>query len=386
MEHYPGVTDLEKQDRVKQRERWPRNVLIWLVLLLTASFIWSEWDGGFAFIPGQNPAVHESVNDQEMNEQADDEPYVRAVERLGDAVVKIYTTQRQFIESLFGIVPQEQQGIGSGVIIDAEGGYVLTNADVIAGAQEIRVFLKDGRDFMAEVVGASPFHDLAVLRIPAENLQAAEMANVNKLRVGQPVIAIGNPLGLDYTVTQGVISALNRTLHIDDGTPPLENLIQTDAAINPGNSGGPLIDMQGRVVGINTAVLRGSPELAVEGLGFAISVDTAQRVAQQIIEGKEPVRLGIVGGTLTPERAWAIERNTLIPLPVERGVFITRVIAGTPADRAGLRPADIIAAVNGEAVESIEELARRVEAAGAGAELELLVARQNRMFAVTVHL
>ncbi len=386
MEHYPGVTDLEKQDRVKQRERWPRNVLIWLVLLLTASFIWSEWDGGFAFIPGQNPAVHESVNDQEMNEQADDEPYVRAVERLGDAVVKIYTTQRQFIESLFGIVPREQQGIGSGVIIDAEGGYVLTNAHVIAGAQEIRVFLKDGRDFMAEVVGASPFHDLAVLRIPAENLQAAEMANVNELRVGQPVIAIGNPLGLDYTVTQGVISALNRTLHIDDGTPPLENLIQTDAAINPGNSGGPLIDMQGRVVGINTAVLRGSPELAVEGLGFAISVDTAQRVAQQIIEGKEPVRLGIVGGTLTPERARAIERNTLIPLPVERGVFITRVIAGTPADRAGLRPADIIAAVNGEAVESIEELARRVEAAGAGAELELLVARQNRMFAVTVHL
>lgn len=386
MEHYPGVTDLEKQDRVKQRERWPRNVLIWLVLLLTASFIWSEWDGGFAFIPGQNPAVHESVNDQEMNEQADDEPYVRAVERLGDAVVKIYTTQRQFIESLFGIVQREQQGIGSGVIIDAEGGYVLTNAHVIAGAQEIRVFLKDGRDFMAEVVGASPFHDLAVLRIPAENLQAAEMANVNELRVGQPVIAIGNPLGLDYTVTQGVISALNRTLHIDDGTPPLENLIQTDAAINPGNSGGPLIDMQGRVVGINTAVLRGSPELAVEGLGFAISVDTAQRVAQQIIEGKEPVRLGIVGGTLTPERARAIERNTLIPLPVERGVFITRVIAGTPADRAGLRPADIIAAVNGEAVESIEELARRVEAAGAGAELELLVARQNRMFAVTVHL
>lgn len=386
MEHYPGVTDLEKQDRVKQRERWPRNVLIWLVLLLTASFIWSEWDGGFAFIPGQNPAVHESVNDQEMNEQADDEPYVRAVERLGDAVVKIYTTQRQFIESLFGIVPREQQGIGSGVIIDAEGGYVLTNAHVIAGAQEIRVFLKDGRDFMAEVVGASPFHDLAVLRIPAENLQAAEMANVNELRVGQSVIAIGNPLGLDYTVTQGVISALNRTLHIDDGTPPLENLIQTDAAINPGNSGGPLIDMQGRVVGINTAVLRGSPELAVEGLGFAISVDTAQRVAQQIIEGKEPVRLGIVGGTLTPERARAIERNTLIPLPVERGVFITRVIAGTPADRAGLRPADIIAAVNGEAVESIEELARRVEAAGAGAELELLVARQNRMFAVTVHL
>lgn len=366
---------------MKQRERWLRNVLIWLVLLLAGSFVWAEWDGGFAFISGQNPAVNESANKQTV-----EEPYVRAVEQLGEAVVKIYTTQRQFIESLFGMVPREEQGIGSGVIIDAENGYVLTNAHVIAGAQEIRVFLRDGRDFAAEVVGSSPFHDLAVLRIAAENLQAAELADVSELRVGQSVIAIGNPLGLDYTVTQGVISALDRTLHIDDGTPPLENLIQTDAAINPGNSGGPLIDMQGRVVGINTAVLRGSSELAIEGLGFAIAVDTAQRVAQQIIEGKEPVRLGIIGGTLTPERTRAIEQNTLMPLPVDRGVFITRVIAGTPADRAGLRPADIIAAVDGEPVESIEELALRVEDAGSGASLELLVARQSRLFKVRVEL
>src|SRR5690625_3067893 len=302
------------------------------------------------------------------------------------AVVKIYTTQRQFIESLFGLVPREQQGIGSGVIIDANNGHVLTNAHVVAGAQEIRVFLKDGRDFEGEVVGVSPSHDLAVLKVPAENLQAATLADVKELRVGQPVVAIGNPLGLDYTVTTGVISALNRTLHIEEGIPPLENLIQTDAAINPGNSGGPLVDLRGRVVGINTAVLRGSPELAIEGLGFAISVDTAQRIAQQIIEGKEPVRLGIIGGTLTPERARAIEQNTHIPLPVRRGVFVTRVIPGTPAAQAGLREADIIAAVGDEPVHTIEELASRVERAGAGATVELLVARRGEMYLVVVRL
>lgn len=310
---------------------------------------------------------------------------IQAIESVGSSVVKIYTTERVFIDSLFGRVAVEQEGIGSGVIIH-EDGYVLTNNHVVGEAESIRVFLPDGRDFDAEVVGTDPWQDIAVVKVNGENLPVAPLGTSSDLRVGQSVIAIGNPFGLDYTVTRGVVSALDRSLQSGENQPPLENLIQTDAAINPGNSGGPLLDSRGRVIGINTAVIRGSSDITAEGLGFAVAIDTARSIAQDIIETGGPVRLGVIGGTLTPERAQAIEQATGIPLPVKKGVFVTEVVSGTPAAAAKLQRADIISAVDGDPVETAQELGRVVRERGRGAKLTLTVIREGNTFEAQVTL
>ena len=239
----------------------------------------------------------------------DEEAVVQAVDRVGASVVKISVTQLGYLDGLFGRVPSSQQGLGSGVIIDTSG-LILTNHHVVEGADQIRVGLPDGRQFEGKLVGSFPESDLAVLRIPGDNLPHAEVARGESLRVGQLVIAIGNPFGLDYSVTTGIISALGRELAIDPQRGiALTNLIQTDAAINPGNSGGPLLDREGRVIGINTAVLRGAQGLQAQGLGFAIPIDDALAVAEEILRHGRPVRLGILAGTLTPRIARAIEER-----------------------------------------------------------------------------
>lgn len=309
---------------------------------------------------------------------------IQAVEAVGASVVKIYTTERVFVDSLFGRMAVEQEGIGSGIVIHEEG-YILTNHHVVAGAESIRVFLPDGRDFAAELIGSDPWQDIAVVKVDGEGLPVAPLGRSADLRVGQSVIAIGNPFGLDYTVTRGVVSALDRTLQTGEDTGPLENLIQTDAAINPGNSGGPLVDSRGRVVGVNTAVIRGE-SVAAEGLGFAVAIDTARSVAQEIIEHGGPVRLGIIGGMLTPERARAIEEATGIALPTEKGVFVVDVVPGTPAEQAKLRRADIIVEVDGRPVESPEALAERVRQKGRGARLQLTVVREGQVLEASVTL
>lgn len=365
------------------RRRWIAWAFV-LVLGLGGAY-WTGWTNGSTLLQTQEQGEAQREAQGETVIHGWEEAIVAAVDRVGPSVVKIYTTQRYFFDSLFGFLPWEQQGIGSGVIID-ESGYVLTNAHVVGDAVDIRVSLSDGRDFPAQIVGMAPAYDLAVLKIEAENLQAAELGDSQSLRVGQQVIAIGNPFGLDFTVTTGVVSALNRTLDLGPGNPPLQDLIQTDAAINPGNSGGPLVDLRGRVIGINTAVLRGSSDVGAQGLGFAVSADTAKRVAEEIISGRGPVQLGIIGGTLTPEHARAIEWNTGIPLPVDRGVFVTQVHAGSPAERAGIRRTDIIIAVDEEPVESIEDLAERIQAAGRGATVEIKLVRQGQIMSVTVTL
>lgn len=310
---------------------------------------------------------------------------IEAIRAVGSSVVKIYTTERVFVDSLFGRVAVEQEGIGSGVIIH-EDGYILTNEHVVGNAESIRVFLPDGRAFAGHIVGTDPWQDLAVIKIEGDNFPVATLGSSGDLVVGQTVIAIGNPLGFDYTVTTGVVSALDRTLDIAPDRPPLEHLIQTDAAINPGNSGGPLVDTRGRVVGINTAVVRGAAGVPAEGLGFAVAIDAARAVAQDIIETGGPVRLGIVGGTLTPDRARAIEEATGVQLPVSKGVFVTEVVPGTPADTAKLQRADIITAVDREAVTSVEQLAEVVRSRGRGAVLRLSVIREGRALEIVVHL
>src|SRR5690606_21567171 len=233
------------------------------------------------------------------------------------------------------------------VIIDASG-LVLTNHHVVAGADEIRVALPDGRWFRGRLLGSHPERDLAVVKIDGEALPRAELARGEALRVGQLVIAIGNPFGLDYSVTTGIISALGRELAVDPQNGiTLTNLIQTDAAINPGNSGGPLVDREGRVIGINTAVLRGTGGLTAQGLGFAIPIDDALAAVEEIVRHGRPARLGILAGTLTPQIAKAVEEATGEPLGTERGVFVREVYAGSPAQAAGLVPADVIVAAGG---------------------------------------
>jgi S1-C subfamily serine protease len=240
--------------------------------------------------------------------------------RVGPAVVCITAPQR------FG------ECIGSGFVIDLDG-HVLTNNHVSRAADTLLVTLADDHTVPAEVVGADPGSDLAVLKIdvPAEELRVAELGESATLQVGQRAIAIGNPFGLERTITTGVISSLRRTLPRDDSDFQLAELIQTDAAINPGNSGGPLLDSQGKVIGVNTAIFSSSGTNS--GVGFAIPVDIVRRVAPDLIaQGRyRHPWLGVSGGTITPEMIEAAN------LPVETGVLISTVEAGSPAAKAGLR-------------------------------------------------
>lgn len=342
--------------------------------LIVAAVIFSRGEPG----PG-GPAPLQIAEDP--GAPAEPEPAVAAARRVGPSVVRISLREPAAIGEFFGHAGPEETGVGSGFII-GEDGYILTNEHVIAGAAEIQAVLQDGRTFAAQVVGTDPLLDLALLHINAEGLTPAPLGRSADLQVGQLVVAIGNPLGLGSTVTTGVVSALGRTLVFPDGDRqgrPLEGLIQTDAAINPGNSGGPLLDAQGRVVGINTAILRGG-SVPVVGLGFAVPIDAAKESVEQLRRHGRPVRLGALAGTLTPVLAERIGRATQTPLPVERGAYVTRVLPGTPAERAGLQPADIIVAVDGEPIESAEDLAAAVKGSSPGRRLRIEVVRKDRRF------
>ncbi len=302
---------------------------------------------------------------------------VEAVERVGPAVVKVAVTRDAFVDSLLGRAPAVQEGIGSGVIFDADG-YVLTNEHVVQGATEIRVMLWDGRDFPAELIGADPWTDLAVLRVPGTDLPVAELGRTADIQVGQPVIAIGNPFGLGFTVTTGVVSALQRTIPVDENRILL-NLVQTDAAINPGNSGGPLVDWQGRVVGINTAVLASVQGLAAQGIGFAVPADMAQQVAMDIIAYGRPRRLGVLGTALTQAHRRILEEELGTPAPDSEGVLVLAVIPDSPADVAGVQPLDVITHAAGRRVGAMEDLIAAANLAGPGEELELTIVREGRV-------
>jgi S1-C subfamily serine protease len=226
----------------------------------------------------------------------------------------------------YGAMPQE--GTGSGFMLDGEG-HIVTNNHVVEGAESIEVTLFDSTKVPAEVVGTDPANDLAVIRIdvPLEKLAPVELGSSADLRVGQRAIAIGNPFGLDWTLTTGVVSSLGRPLQVDEQRY-LYNVVQTDAAINPGNSGGPLLDSYGRVIGVNTAIRSGA-----ENIGFAVPVDTVKRVVPELIEYgryKHPW-LGVLSYSITPEFATELE------LPVDQGMLVARVVDGSPADEAGVR-------------------------------------------------
>jgi S1-C subfamily serine protease len=311
---------------------------------------------------------------------ADEQATIAIFEQASPAVVFISTRQR-VIDPWTRNVTSVPRGNGSGFFWD-DLGHVVTNHHVVEGASEAIVRLNDGRSYRAVLIGASPAHDLAVLRInvPLNRPAPVPIGSSAELRVGQKVFAIGNPFGLDYTLTSGLVSALDRSLDNEDGTR-IEHLIQTDAAINPGNSGGPLLDSAGRLIGINTAIF--SPSGAYAGIGFAVPVDTVNRVVPQLIAEGRYIRPSL--GISVDED---INRLTAEQLGV-RGVMVLRVQPGSAAEAAGLRaatldrdgdivPGDIILAVEGQPVESVAELLSALDERQIGDRVSLRIWRGGR--------
>lgn len=281
-------------------------------------------------------------------------------------------------------VPRErrQQGTGSGFIISRDG-QIITNAHVVDGSDRVTVTLKDGRRFDGQVVGSDPVTDIAVVRINANNLPTVVLGRSADLQPGQWAIAIGNPLGLDNTVTAGIISALGRSSG-QVGVPDKRvAFIQTDAAINPGNSGGPLLNDRGEVIGVNTAIIQGA-----QGLGFAIPIETAQRVAEQLItKGRvDHPYVGIRMVTLTAELREQINQdpNSGMMITADQGVLIASVMPGSPAERSGLRAGDVIVRINGQPMRTADEVQAQVEKSGVGASLRFEVNRGNQIQTITV--
>jgi serine protease DegQ len=274
---------------------------------------------------------------------------------------------RQFFGDRFDPSPQQVSNLGSGVIVSANG-YILTNHHVVDGADEIQVALPDGRTLPAKVVGSDPETDLAVLKINATKLSAITFGQSDSLRVGDWVLAVGNPFGVGQTVTLGIVSALGRS-HL--GINTFENFIQTDAAINPGNSGGALVDASGNLVGINSAIY--SRTGGSQGIGFAIPVSLVKQVMEQIIREGSVTRgwVGIEVQDLSPELMESFDLKT------GEGALIAGVLKSGPADQAGVKPGDVLKAVNGKAVTDSSSLLNLIAVLKPGETAKLAVARKN---------
>ncbi len=270
--------------------------------------------------------------------------------------------------------PQRQVSAGSGVIVDAEKGYVLTNNHVVQGGDQVIVTLKDKRTFEAKVLGRDPATDLALLQIPAENLTAIPMGNSEELLVGDFVVAIGNPFGLGQTVTSGIISALGRSGINPEG---YEDFIQTDASINPGNSGGALVTFDGKLVGINTAII--APAGGNVGIGFAIPVNMARAVMSQLIDYGQVRRglLGVMVQDLTPDIAEALG------IDVSEGALIARVEPGSPAEAAGLQPGDVVVKLDDETISDAKDLRGHLGVMRPGSEFTMEVVRRDGRKTIT---
>jgi serine protease Do len=294
------------------------------------------------------------------------------------AVVNVSTTQRssargplsdEFFRRFFERGPREEtprgrQSLGSGVIASGDG-YIVTNFHVVRGADAIVVRLADQSEHQARLVGSDAKTDLALLKIDGQGLPALPFGDSDRLEVGEPVMAIGNPFGLEQTVTTGIVSAKERFI----GSGPYDDFIQTDASINPGNSGGPLVDSRGALVGINTAIF--SQTGGSVGIGFAIPVNVAKDVLRQLRETGKVIRgyLGVAVMPVTPEAREAVD------LPAARGALVAEVVPGAPAAAAGLKPGDVIARYQGEEIQDPRDLTRRVAATPPGTTVRLDVAR-----------
>jgi S1-C subfamily serine protease len=323
-----------------------------------------------------------------------------AVDRVGPAVVRIDTERtisrrvdplfedpafrRFFGNDAFSQLPQERRlrGQGSGFIID-KSGVILTNAHVVDQADKVTVLLKDGRTFQGKVQGADEVTDLAVVKIDGKELPVADLGDSNQVKVGDWAIAVGNPLGLDNTVTLGIVSTLQRS-SAQVGIPDKRlDFIQTDAAINPGNSGGPLLNSQGEVIGINTAI---RPDAM--GIGFAIPVNQAKAISSQLAKGEKVHHpyLGIRMITLTPELAQENNQDPNSPfmVPEVSGVLVAQVLPNTPAASAGMRRGDVVTEINGQGVITADQLQRVVESSGVNQALKIQVRRGSQTSILSV--
>jgi Do/DeqQ family serine protease len=316
----------------------------------------------------------------------------QVVQKVGPAVVRIEASRTvtsrlppefndPFFRQFFGFRLPEQQsrvqrGTGSGFIISADGS-ILTNAHVVSDTNIVRVILKDGRSFEGKVMGSDELTDVAVVKINAKNLPIAELGNSDQLQAGEWAIAIGNPLGLDNTVTTGIISATGRSSNQIGAPDKRVEFIQTDAAINPGNSGGPLLNARGQVIGMNTAIIQ-----RAQGLGFAIPINTAQRISQQLIAtGKaQHSYLGIQMVELTPEIKERLnsDPNSGVTVNEDKGVLIVRVMPNSPAAKAGLRAGDVIQKLNGQSVTDAGSIQKAVENAQVGGDVRLGLRRNGQ--------
>ncbi len=319
------------------------------------------------------------------------ESFAEVAKKISPAVVNISTVRiirhpfsgrqrmfndpftQEFFEHFFGphglreAPAQKSASLGSGVIVDKRG-YVLTNSHVVEKGSEIQVKLKDGKEYQAEVVGTDPKTDLAILKLQGRKIwPAAEMGDSDQVRVGDWVVALGSPFGLEQTVTAGIISAKSRTI----GQGPYDNFLQTDASINPGNSGGPLVDMQGQVIGINTAIFSRSGGSL--GIGFAIPINMASKIYRDIINTGTVHRgwMGVYIQALTPELAGHFR------LENSKGVLLSAVVAGGPADRAGIKVGDVVIQFNGQPVDSPNDLQRLVAQADENQTVTLRIIRNG---------
>lgn len=358
-----------------------------IIVVLVFFLVWLAWQNISDF--RGRPALQRDAAPRTVTARgdlADDEKVtIELFEKAKDSVVFITTRAlvRDFWTRNVFSVPR---GTGSGFIWD-DAGHVITNYHVIEGASEAIVKLSDGSDYKASLTGASPAHDIAVLRISAgfKRPLPVPLGTSGDLRVGQKVFAIGNPFGLDWTLTTGIVSALDRSLSGENGT--IEHLIQTDAAINPGNSGGPLLDSAGRLIGINTAIY--SPSGASAGIGFAVPVDTLNRVVPQLIKSGAYTRPSL--GVELDER---INQRLKAALKVE-GVVILKVPAGSAALRAGLQgakitadgeliPGDIITAADGRQVDTVGKLNAALDERTAGETFNLTISRGGKTMEIPV--
>lgn len=356
----------------------------WLAGLLAALVI--------GLVPGTSPAaaLPAAIDGQPMPSLAP------MLERVTPTVVNISTKTRVAVSNpyfndpvfrqFFGLpdTPQErtEQSLGSGVIVDAAKGYVLTNNHVVGGADDITVTLQDGRSFKAKLIGTDPATDVAVVQIPAQNLQALPLADSTRLRVGDYVVAVGDPFGLGQTVTSGIVSALGRSGlgSADSDSTGYQNFIQTDASINPGNSGGALVNLRGELVGINTMIL--SPSGGNVGIGFAIPTAITSEVMAQLVAHGTVQRgsLGVQTQAITPRIA------QLLKLKDSNGVVVTSVSAGSAAEQAGLQPGDVLTTLNGKPLRNVQELRNAEGLLPMGSTVQLGVLRDGRSNQVGVSL